>query len=777
MAEPNRRGATKREATAFEGRPDASEAPEPPVVQAEAPFAQRRREEVRVLFIAANEDETRPLWLDREYKAIEQELRSAPSRGVIKCFSAWAASFADLRRCLLEHDPDIVHFAGHGSSSSDLLLLDDKGEPAPIPPAALRELFEAVGRSVSLVVLNACFSREQASAVLDTVGLAVGMSEAIEDEAAIAFSSGFYGALAYGRSVREAHKVGRSAVAATKAAHGAPLLLIRPGSDAGRTFFTPSGAPAKRPWKARLIAHFRRRRRGIVIVLAAFGLTATAAGALWQLRTRMSAPEIVADPTDHVGTCVRLLKSQSSVVAPTLAGSAVSRDEATKHHAQQLRTFNGWADVYRKSKDYGRAGPLYECVLELRKKTTGADRLEAAKTLRGLAMTYKEQREFGRAKPLLDEALAIFESEYGVEAPALVEVLNDAADVSTELGDLEHSRTLLVRASKILGKYPGPGAVDTARSLDDLAQRYRAKGDSASADALVEQARLLRDASPDRNISDLSETLASPNDPFPFSPMPPDHYGAGFKKTSIALRDDVEKKCWAPDVSHHTISAPIVIAAYVITGIDGFVEHVSVAGGKSSQFVKCIVQEIERQRFPERDGGGEFAFTFSLFNTTGLDRYTLVGISPGIEWGTFMREGPVQLIIKAVNKPRATRFSRESLMIQTSVTISGTASLNNERYRELSSGSFHLRLEQASNDVYKKCWLPTLVKDHDVAQPREAIATTESVGPTGFVTRASLGSSAGGTMDDCVMEIVMSLKFEPYVYASGPTLSFAYSPM
>jgi hypothetical protein len=108
----------------------------------------------------------------------------------------------------------VVHFACHGSTRAELLLLDDGPGAAPMSAEALTDLFKVLQDNVALVVFNACFASGQAEAIRRYAGLAFGMRAGIQDRAAIAFASGLYGALAYGRSVRERFELGVAAVAA-----------------------------------------------------------------------------------------------------------------------------------------------------------------------------------------------------------------------------------------------------------------------------------------------------------------------------------------------------------------------------------------------------------------------------------------------------------------------------------------------------------------------------------------------------------------------------------
>ena len=58
------------------------------------------------------------------------------------------------------------------------------------------------------VVLNACYSQTQASAIAAHIDFVIGMSKAIGDRAAISFATAFYQALGFGKSVKTAFDLG-----------------------------------------------------------------------------------------------------------------------------------------------------------------------------------------------------------------------------------------------------------------------------------------------------------------------------------------------------------------------------------------------------------------------------------------------------------------------------------------------------------------------------------------------------------------------------------------
>jgi hypothetical protein len=188
---------------------------------------------LKVLFLAANPHGTQPLQLDEEIRQITAKVRAAEYRDSLELVSRWAVRPDDLMQALLEVKPHVVHFSGHGSSAEELILLDDQGKPKPVRKEALVHLFRTLRDNVRVVVLNACYSRPQAEALVETIDCTVGMDRAIGDKAAIVFAASFYRAVGFGCSVKEAFELGKAALLLESIPEEkTPELLTRPGVDA-----------------------------------------------------------------------------------------------------------------------------------------------------------------------------------------------------------------------------------------------------------------------------------------------------------------------------------------------------------------------------------------------------------------------------------------------------------------------------------------------------------------------------------------------------------------
>jgi hypothetical protein len=193
---------------------------------------------VTILLWAANPVDTAPLQLGDEVRTIEERLRGSDLRDRFVLEQQWAVRPGDLAEGLLRYTPQIVHFSGHGNASGSLVMRADDGSSQPVSTTALADLFAIAADSVRCVVFNACYSQAQAEAVAQHVACVVGTSRAIEDDAAVRFAAGFYGALGYGRSVATAFDLGCNEIdLASIAGADIPQLISRPDIDPATVTF------------------------------------------------------------------------------------------------------------------------------------------------------------------------------------------------------------------------------------------------------------------------------------------------------------------------------------------------------------------------------------------------------------------------------------------------------------------------------------------------------------------------------------------------------------
>lgn len=206
-----------------------------------------------ILFLAANPHNSQPLRLDEEIREIDAELRRSKHRDRFELKQRWAVRTRDLMRSLLDCQPHIVHFSGHGAGQptnsqtkrsqsnppqtiensrkaiyagdtatekskpstpgeEGLILEDQVGKPKLVETEALSALFKLFTQSVECVLLNACYSERQAQAIAQHIPYVVGMNQAIGDRAAIEFAVGFYEAIGAGEPIESAYALGCVAI-------------------------------------------------------------------------------------------------------------------------------------------------------------------------------------------------------------------------------------------------------------------------------------------------------------------------------------------------------------------------------------------------------------------------------------------------------------------------------------------------------------------------------------------------------------------------------------
>jgi CHAT domain len=181
-----------------------------------------------ILMLSANPKGTDPLRLDEERREIEAGLMERSRlRDNFRLVTKTAVRPRDFQRAMLDRNPQIVHFSGHGGGEPGLVLEDDGGKVKFVDGKALAGLFELF-TDLQCVVLNACYSETQAKAIAQHIPYVIGMNAAIGDRAAIEFAVGFYDALGAGRDIEFAYQFACRAIQlAGIPEHLTPVLIRR----------------------------------------------------------------------------------------------------------------------------------------------------------------------------------------------------------------------------------------------------------------------------------------------------------------------------------------------------------------------------------------------------------------------------------------------------------------------------------------------------------------------------------------------------------------------
>jgi hypothetical protein len=197
----------------------------------------------KILFLAANPVEMRRLTLDEEFRKIRERLDESPSVNNIELVEKWAVRPGDWLKVLndQQHFYAVVHFSGHGTRGGMLQHTGSDGTAQPVSLQTLTEVFRVLNGDICLVVLNACYSSQQAQVLVEVADCVISMNGSIHDEIAITFIDELYRALFAGKSIQNAFEQGKLALKLRELNANqvpepkwdqVPELLVRPGIDA-----------------------------------------------------------------------------------------------------------------------------------------------------------------------------------------------------------------------------------------------------------------------------------------------------------------------------------------------------------------------------------------------------------------------------------------------------------------------------------------------------------------------------------------------------------------
>jgi GTPase SAR1 family protein len=169
----------------------------------------------KILFIAANPDDTTRINIGKEHRRITEELQRGKERDQYEFLNPMLDVTISGLLGAINAKPNIVHFSGHGSTNG--IFITDENNPSQailIPTVALKAFFKQLKGSTEIVLLNSCYSAEQAKTISLFGIYVVGNNTKITDKAAIAFSIGFYTGKAAGESFEKSFEYGRIALLA-----------------------------------------------------------------------------------------------------------------------------------------------------------------------------------------------------------------------------------------------------------------------------------------------------------------------------------------------------------------------------------------------------------------------------------------------------------------------------------------------------------------------------------------------------------------------------------
>jgi hypothetical protein len=185
---------------------------------------------LRVLGLVASPRGLPPLDVAAEQAHLSEALATPIAEGLIELEWLRQATWGAMHEKLLSDHWNVLHFLGHGdydgTNDQGLIALVGEGGRADLVEAEqLADLLNEARPTPRLVVLNSCssgehgtrdlFSSTAAALVHSGISAVAAMQFTVSDSAAIAFSKGFYTAIAHGRSIDDATNSGRIEILGT----------------------------------------------------------------------------------------------------------------------------------------------------------------------------------------------------------------------------------------------------------------------------------------------------------------------------------------------------------------------------------------------------------------------------------------------------------------------------------------------------------------------------------------------------------------------------------
>jgi CHAT domain len=156
-----------------------------------------------ILFLVSSPSNLAKLKWEAEFLNVQQALQIKYDQ--FKLILIRSVTIPLLQDTLLSVQPRIVHFSGHGEEGDPkkleggIFLENANHEAILVKAIHLSNLFKLLRKKFNLevVVLNSCYSKDQAKALQKVVPYVIGMKADIKDSVAVKFVEGLYLGLAH----------------------------------------------------------------------------------------------------------------------------------------------------------------------------------------------------------------------------------------------------------------------------------------------------------------------------------------------------------------------------------------------------------------------------------------------------------------------------------------------------------------------------------------------------------------------------------------------------
>ena len=157
---------------------------------------------LKILFVAASPINEVRLQTDKEFRYITDEMKKGTHRDNFEFLHPQlAVTIANLITAL-NQNPNVIHFSGHGNIDGISITTEDN-KAQLLSTKTMERIFKNKGKIPRLILLNSCYSAEQAKQ-LSQFGYVIGNTCEVNDNAAISFARGLYIGLGAGKEFTDA---------------------------------------------------------------------------------------------------------------------------------------------------------------------------------------------------------------------------------------------------------------------------------------------------------------------------------------------------------------------------------------------------------------------------------------------------------------------------------------------------------------------------------------------------------------------------------------------
>jgi tetratricopeptide (TPR) repeat protein len=305
----------------------------------------------------------------------------------------WAArgTWPCLQEALLDGHWHVLHFIGHGGVDHGVgvLALEDEltDKTNLVSSARFARLLHACRPVPRLVVLNSCQSGEAAGDLLSSTAAAlvqsgisasVAMQFVVTDPAALAFSRGFYQALAHNHPVDEAVRLGRIAIDGTSEntlEWVTPVLFLRTDETRLFTVNRPDGsdAPSRPAHPSREHGSRESTLRGLYMQALAAMRTGRHAEAITLLDSLLALEPDYEDAADRRDAARRSQRSAASYQRGRAAEEARNWASAVTEYTAVIDSEPDYRDASARLADCTRRQQIASLLEELRMHTRASE--------------------------------------------------------------------------------------------------------------------------------------------------------------------------------------------------------------------------------------------------------------------------------------------------------------------------------------------------------------------------------------------------------------------